>query len=76
MPVDYEALVGTLVLEQSQAIHYFARTSEKSELGNIAGFFFADFPYVDKDGKMQIANIFAVDIDLDTKKNGQVQIRL
>jgi len=46
MPVDYEALVGTLVLEQSQAIHYFARTSEKSELGNIAGFFFAGKSYV------------------------------
>ena len=41
MPVDYEALVGKLVLEQSQAIHYFARTSEDSKLGNIAGFFFA-----------------------------------
>ncbi len=32
--VDLEALVGKLVLEQSQAIHYFA----KSE--NVAGFFF------------------------------------
>jgi len=70
IPVDYEALVGKMVLEQSQAIHYFARTPKKSELGNIAGFFFADFPYVDEDGEMQVADLFAVDIDLDTKKNG------
>ena len=39
-PVDMEALVGKLVLEQSQAIHYVARTSKGSEPGNIAGFFF------------------------------------
>ena len=40
-PVDLEALVGKLVLEQSQAIHYFATTKKDSKLGNIAGFFFA-----------------------------------
>ena len=40
-PVDLEALVGKLVLEQSQSIHYFATTKKDSELGNIAGFFFA-----------------------------------
>ncbi len=44
-PVDFEELVGTLVLEQSQAIHYFARTSKDSKLGNIAGFFFAGTLY-------------------------------
>ena len=32
------------------------------------GFFFADFPYVDNDCRFQIANLFAVDIDLDTKR--------
>jgi len=66
--VDLEALVGKLVLEQSQAIHYFARTAKGSKLGNIAGFFFADFPYVDNEGKMQVADLFAIDIDLDTHK--------
>lgn len=39
-----------------------------SVLGNIAGFFFADFPYVDNNCQFQIANLFAVDIDLDTKR--------
>ena len=39
-PVDYEKVVGKLCLEQSQAIHYFARTEKQSKLGNIAGFFF------------------------------------
>jgi hypothetical protein len=56
-------------LEQTQAIHYYGRTtSDSSELGNIAGFFFADFPYVDNDCNMQIADLFAVDIDLDTRR--------
>ena len=40
-PVDLEALVGKLMLEQSQAIHYFAKTKKDSNLGNVAGFFFA-----------------------------------
>ena len=65
---DMESLIGFLVLEQSQVINYFARTKEGSELGNIAGFFFADFPYVDNDLNYQVADLFAVDIDLDTKK--------
>lgn len=65
---DYEALAATLCLEQTQAIHFYARTSEESKLGNIAGFFFADFPYVDENCDFQIANLFAVDIDLDTKR--------
>ena len=38
-PVDYDALVGKIVLEQSQAIHYFAKTEKGSKLGNIAVFF-------------------------------------
>jgi hypothetical protein len=38
---DYEALCATLLLEQTQAIHYYAKTDEDSEL-NIAGFFFAN----------------------------------
>ena len=46
---DVEALVGKLCLEQCQVINYFAKTKMGSELGNIAGFFFADFPYVDND---------------------------
>lgn len=65
---DYEALAATLVLEQTQAIHYYGRTRDHLELGNIAGFFFADFPYVDENCNFQIANLFAVDIDLDTKR--------
>ena len=40
-PVDLEALVGKLLFEQSQAIHYFAKTKKDSKLGNVAGFFFA-----------------------------------
>jgi len=65
---DIEALVGKMCLELSQVVNYFAKTKKDSELGNIAGFFFADFPYVDNDLNFQVANLFAVDIDLDTKR--------
>jgi hypothetical protein len=65
---DMDLLIGTLILEQSQVINYFAKTKKGSELGNVAGFFFADFPYVDDDLNYKVANLFAVDIDLDTKK--------
>lgn len=65
---DIDALIATIILEQSQAIHYFAKTKKGSELGNIAGFFFSDFPYVDNDCNYRVADLFAVDIDLDTKR--------
>ncbi len=39
-PADLEALVGKLLLDQSLAIHYLARTKKDSDLGNIAGFLF------------------------------------
>lgn len=59
---DYEALVATMCLEQTQAIHYYGRK------GNIAGFYFADFPWVDSNCDAQIADLFAVEIDLETKR--------
>ena len=65
---DLERLIGTLCLEQSQVINYFAKTKNNSKLGNVAGFFFADFPYIDNDFNYRVADLFAVDIDLDTKK--------
>lgn len=65
---DMEGLIAIFCLEQTQVINYFAKTKEGSELGNIAGFFFADFPYVDNDLNYKVADLFAVDIDLDTKK--------
>jgi len=63
-----EHLVGTFCLELSQVINYFAKTKTDSEIGNVAGFFFPDFPYVDNDMNYKVADLFAVDIDLDTKK--------
>ena len=68
MDCDYEAMCATLCLEQTQVIHYYARTEEGSSLGNVAGFFFANFPFVDNDCNYQVADLFAVDIDLDTKR--------
>ena len=46
----------------------FITTDEGSELGNIAGFFFANFAWVDNECNYQVADLFAVDIDLDTKR--------
>lgn len=66
--VDIDTLIGKLCLEQTQAIHYYARTELDSKLGDIAGFFFAKFPYIDNNCKYQVADLFAVDIDLKTKK--------
>lgn len=68
IPFDINELIGTLCLEQTQAIHYYARTKPGSALGNVAAFFFADFPYIDENNEYQVADLFAVDIDLDTKK--------
>ncbi len=65
---DIEALIASLCLEQSQVIHYFAKTQEGSKLGNVAGFFFSDFPYIDNNCEYRVADLFAVDIDLDTKR--------
>ena len=39
-----------------------------SKLGNLACFFFADFPYVDQNCQFKIARLFAVDICLDKKR--------
>ena len=35
---------------------------------NVAGFFFPDFPYVDNNCKYQVADLFAVEIDLTARK--------
>ena len=43
-------------------------SSAQSKLGNVARFFFADFPYVDNNCNFQVARLFAVDVDLDTKR--------
>jgi len=64
MPYDPAEVVGRLCLEGTMAIHYYAITKD----GNIAGFFFANFPWVDENSKMRVADLFAIDIDLRTKK--------
>ncbi len=63
--------------------YYYARTSTKEgsgELGNIAGFFFSNFPYVDVDNncnyQVQVADLFAVDIDLDLDTKRFVEAKL
>ena len=68
---DIKSLIGMLCLEQSQVINYFARTKKKgTETGNnnIAVFCFPDFACVDDDCEFRIADLFAVYIDLDTKR--------
>ena len=68
IPHDPAEVVGRLCLEGTLAVHFYARTDADSDLGDIAGFFFRDFPYVDHNCNMKTADLFAVDIDLKTKK--------
>eukprot|EP00536_Pseudo-nitzschia_multiseries_P016677 jgi/Psemu1/47282/gm1.47282_g len=67
---DIESLIATLCLEQSQVIHYSTRAKKDSELCNIlAGFCFPNFPYVENENlEFKVADIFAVEIDLNTKR--------
>ena len=68
IPHDPNEVVGRLCLEGTLAVHYYARTDKDSNLGDIAGFFFRDFPYIDNNCIAKRADLFAVDIDLKTKK--------
>ena len=68
-----EEVVGKLVLEQSQVIHYIGqrkatKVDNVRDGATIASFLFPDFPLVDIDGKFKVANHLAVEIDLDTKR--------
>lgn len=65
-PLDINKLVATLCLEQTQAIHYYTK---KEKEGSTVGFFFADFPYIENEGcQYKVADLFAVDIDLNKKE--------
>ena len=66
-----EEVVGKLVLEQSQVIHYVGQrkvTRVDSKDQKIASFLFPNFPMVDIKGKFKVANHLVVEIDLKTKK--------
>lgn len=71
-PTSLEEVVGKLVLEQSQVIHYVGQRritrGDGKEDGRIASFLFPNFPIVNIEGKFQVANYLAVEIDLDTKR--------
>ena len=67
-PLDIDQLIGKLCLEQTQAIHYYAKTKKDSKIGNIGGFFFVEFPYIDENSEYQVADLLAVDIDMDTHR--------
>ena len=67
-PLDIDQLIGKLCLEQTQAIHYYAKTKKDSKIGNIGGFFFAEFPYIDENSEYKVADLLVVDIDMDTHR--------
>ena len=63
-----EGRIAALCLEQTQVIHhYFAMTKKQKKHGNIATFCFDDFPCVDDNLNFQVADLYTVDIDSDTK---------
>jgi hypothetical protein len=63
-PFDAAEIVGRLCLEGMIAIHYYAHSPDT----NIAGFFFLDFPIVKADRTFHVADLFVIEIDLNTKK--------
>lgn len=60
---DPAKVVGDLLLQGSMSINYQALSAD----GTIAAFYIPHFPYVDHDGDVVIADLFAIDIDLRTK---------
>eukprot|EP00927_Polykrikos_kofoidii_P022614 TRINITY_DN21050_c0_g1_i1.p1 TRINITY_DN21050_c0_g1~~TRINITY_DN21050_c0_g1_i1.p1 ORF type:complete len:489 (-),score=88.98 TRINITY_DN21050_c0_g1_i1:36-1502(-) len=66
-PVDYERLVGTLVLESFQLVH-FAAKRETEDGRQVATFVWPDLPMLDAKGQLVTAEMFRVDIDLSTKR--------
>ena len=62
-PFEPKEVVGRLCLESTLPIHYYAKTRD----GNIAGFFFSNFPIVNSKGEYEVKDLLAVDIDLKTK---------
>jgi hypothetical protein len=63
-PFDAANIVGKLCLEGMQAIHYYAHSPNT----NIAGFLFPDFPIVKADGTWHVADLFVIEIDLNTQQ--------
>lgn len=70
-PVDMKLLVGKIILEQSQVVHYTSKKAytdlKTSKVGMVGRFCFADFPYVDNYGAYKLAKNVTVHIDLGTK---------
>ena len=44
LPVDYDELAAKFCLETTLAVHYYSRADKDSNLGNVAGFYFAGEP--------------------------------
>jgi len=63
MPFNPKKVVGKLCLEGTCAIYYYARTKD----GNVAGFFFPNFP-------IEVKDLFNVDIDLNSKEMVRAQL--
>ena len=61
-PVDYDAFAARMCLETSMACYY------KSKVGDVAGFFFPDLPYVDGDGIKKVCELLTVHVNVKTKK--------
>lgn len=69
-PFDPAEVVGRLCLEGSMAIHYHemkATTLPDGSTQCIAGFYFPNFPIVTRHSTVEIKDIFAVEIDLETR---------
>jgi len=62
-PCDYEIAVGKMCLETMHAIHYLTKKPDE----HVAVFAFDTLPYPVKN-EIKIAQLFTIDIDLDSKR--------
>ena len=63
--VDFRRFAGRLVLEGTEILHFSGKFLKDGK--QFAKFLWPDFPMLDKNGKMKIAKLLRVDIDLQTK---------
>merc|ERR1712137_1104811 len=65
---DPRLLVGRLVLESMEMVQYKGKHEEPASGREIASFCWARFPMLDMDGEMVTADLFTVEVDLQSKR--------
>jgi hypothetical protein len=62
-----EELAAKLILESTLAVHYIGKRKGEND-AVIGGFSFPDFPFVEQDGTVAVAELLSIEIDLTKKR--------